>query len=242
MVVPEFSIDAYPVTNAEYLRIRCEPAATRTSFYWKPEDWEWKQTRSKLTHPHFWLQRIERACDGLPIRNGNTAAMFGTIPLPPSWPVLREPRRSLRLRALGRKKTSHRSAMASRRLWHAGRARARLSLGRLPRQTRRHGNFHHERWDADRRSMRIPRARARSACSTCSATAGSGLPRRLRRCPDSKPFSFYPGYSANFFDGKHFVMKGGSPRTDACMLRRSFRNWFQPHYPHVYATFRCVEE
>jgi formylglycine-generating enzyme required for sulfatase activity len=26
------------------------------------------------------------------------------------------------------------------------------------------------------------------------------------------------------------------------MLRRSFRNWFQPHYPHIYATFRCVED
>jgi formylglycine-generating enzyme required for sulfatase activity len=47
---------------------------------------------------------------------------------------------------------------------------------------------------------------------------------------------------ADFFDGKHFVMKGGSPRTDASMLRRSFRNWFQPHYPYVYATFRCAEE
>jgi formylglycine-generating enzyme required for sulfatase activity len=53
---------------------------------------------------------------------------------------------------------------------------------------------------------------------------------------------FYPGYSENFFDGKHYVMKGGSPRTAACMLRRSFRNWFQPHYPYVYATFRCVED
>ena len=53
---------------------------------------------------------------------------------------------------------------------------------------------------------------------------------------------FYPGYSANFFDGKQYVMKGGSPRTAACMLRRSFRNWFQPHYPYVYATFRCVED
>jgi formylglycine-generating enzyme required for sulfatase activity len=59
--------------------------------------------------------------------------------------------------------------------------------------------------------------------------------------PEFEPFSFYAGYSANFFDGKHFVMKGGSPRTASCMLRRSFRNWFQPHYPYVYATFRCVE-
>ncbi len=35
-----------------------------------------------------------------------------------------------------------------------------------------------------------------------------------------KPFPFYEGYSANFFDGKHFVMKGGSPRTDRSMLRQ----------------------
>ena len=60
--------------------------------------------------------------------------------------------------------------------------------------------------------------------------------------PGFAPMSFYPGYSANFFDGKHYVMKGGSPRTASCMLRRSFRNWFQPNYPYVYATFRCVED
>jgi len=53
-------------------------------------------------------------------------------------------------------------------------------------------------------------------------------------------FPFYPGYSADFFDGQHFVMKGGSPRTAACMMRPSFRNWFQPNYPYVYAGFRCV--
>jgi formylglycine-generating enzyme required for sulfatase activity len=55
-----------------------------------------------------------------------------------------------------------------------------------------------------------------------------------------KAFSFYPGYSANFFDGRHYVMKGGSSRTAAAMLRRSFRNWFQPHYQYAYAGFRCV--
>ena len=58
--------------------------------------------------------------------------------------------------------------------------------------------------------------------------------------PRFEPFPFYPGYSADFFDGKHFVMKGGSPRTAACMLRPTFRNWFQAHYQYVYAGFRCV--
>ena len=62
----------------------------------------------------------------------------------------------------------------------------------------------------------------------------------FRPFPGFEPFPFYRGYSTNFFDGKHFVMKGASPRTAACMLRRSFRNWFQAHYPFVYASFRCV--
>ena len=60
--------------------------------------------------------------------------------------------------------------------------------------------------------------------------------------PGFQPFPFYPGYSADFFDGRHFVMKGGSARTAECLLRRPFRNWFQPRYPYVYATFRCVED
>ena len=55
-----------------------------------------------------------------------------------------------------------------------------------------------------------------------------------------QPMASYPEYSADFFDGQHLVMKGASPATDRALLRRSFRNWFRPNYPYVYATFRCV--
>ncbi|HYA63667.1 MAG TPA: SUMF1/EgtB/PvdO family nonheme iron enzyme, partial [Candidatus Sulfotelmatobacter sp.] len=58
--------------------------------------------------------------------------------------------------------------------------------------------------------------------------------------PGFQAFPFYPGYSADFFDGKHFVIKGGSARTAGRLLRRTFRNWFQPHYPYVFAKFRCA--
>ena len=51
----------------------------------------------------------------------------------------------------------------------------------------------------------------------------------------------YPGYSADFFDGRHYVMKGASPRTARLLTRPSFRNWFRPDYPHMYAGFRLVE-
>jgi hypothetical protein len=55
------------------------------------------------------------------------------------------------------------------------------------------------------------------------------------------PRATYPGYSADFFDGKHFVMKGASPRTAAKLIRPSLRNWFRPEYPYVYGTFRLCQ-
>ena len=54
------------------------------------------------------------------------------------------------------------------------------------------------------------------------------------------PLPSYPEYSADFFDGEHFVMKGASPLTARALVRPGFRNWFRPRYPYVYATFRCV--
>lgn len=54
------------------------------------------------------------------------------------------------------------------------------------------------------------------------------------------PRAYYPGYSANFFDGEHFVMKGGSPRTARRLARASFRNWFRGEYPYAYATVRLA--
>jgi iron(II)-dependent oxidoreductase len=50
----------------------------------------------------------------------------------------------------------------------------------------------------------------------------------------------YPEYSADFFDDAHYVLKGASPATARELVRRSFRNWFRPNYPYVFATFRCV--
>ena len=52
---------------------------------------------------------------------------------------------------------------------------------------------------------------------------------------------FYPGYSADFFDNRHYVLKGASPRTASLLSRPSFRNWFRPDYPYMYAAFRLVE-
>ncbi|KAF9274588.1 hypothetical protein BGZ68_000522 [Mortierella alpina] len=52
----------------------------------------------------------------------------------------------------------------------------------------------------------------------------------------------YPGYSSDFFDGKHLVVLGASWATHPRIAeRRSFRNWYQGNYPFVFAGFRLVE-
>ncbi|MBD5653766.1 MAG: SUMF1/EgtB/PvdO family nonheme iron enzyme [Candidatus Eremiobacteraeota bacterium] len=56
-----------------------------------------------------------------------------------------------------------------------------------------------------------------------------------------EPHASYPQYSADFFDGEHAVVKGASPVTSRNLIRRSFRNWYRPGYPYVYATFRTVD-
>ena len=59
--------------------------------------------------------------------------------------------------------------------------------------------------------------------------------------PGFQPMASYPEYSADFFDGEHFVITGASPATARELIRPSFRNWFRPRYPYVYAAFRCVQ-
>lgn len=55
-----------------------------------------------------------------------------------------------------------------------------------------------------------------------------------------RPHASYPEYSADFFDGKHVVVKGASPGTDAMLLRPSLRNWFYRDYPYAFTKFRLA--
>lgn len=237
LFVPAFSIDAYPVTNAEYLRFVRARGYEAQSF-WKPEDWEWK-SQQRLEYPHFWIRKSSSLASD-PDTQWEYRGMFGTIPLPPSWPVyVSHAEASAFARWAGKKLPTevqwHRAAYGTpsgtEQLYPWGNAAPSAS----------HGNFHHERWDP----TGVEAHPAGASAFGVFDLMGNGwewTSSVFEPLPGFEAFSFYPGYSANFFDGKHFVMKGGSPRTDACMLRPSFRNWFQPHYPHVYATFRCVEE
>lgn len=52
----------------------------------------------------------------------------------------------------------------------------------------------------------------------------------------------YPGYSSDFFDGKHRVVLGASWATHPRIAERiSFRNWYQWRYPYVFCGFRLCK-
>lgn len=104
-----------------------------------------------------------------------------------------------------------------------------------------HGNFDFKSWDPEP-VYATPSGDSAFGVSQLVGNGWEWTRTVFGPLPGFAPRSTYPGYSANFFDSEHYVMKGGSPRTDARLLRRSFRNWFRRDYPYMYATFRCVEE
>lgn len=63
-------------------------------------------------------------------------------------------------------------------------------------------------------------------------------------------FAPYPGfapwpyneYSMPWFDGRHRVMRGGSWATARGIARPSFRNWYEPHWRHMFVGVRLVRE
>jgi formylglycine-generating enzyme required for sulfatase activity len=58
-----------------------------------------------------------------------------------------------------------------------------------------------------------------------------------------EPMALYPGYTADFFDGKHNIVLGGSWATHPRIAgRKSFVNWYQRNYPYVGAGARVVRD
>jgi ergothioneine biosynthesis protein EgtB len=225
--VPRFEIDKYMVTNRQFLDFVNAGGYERRN-WWSDEDWNWKMS-SEIAHPVFWKKRN----DAWFLRT-----MFDEIPLRLNWPVYVSHAEANAYAKWARKRLPteaqwHRAAYGSlentERFYPWGRYAPDSSLG----------NFDFVHWDPTPVNAH-PLGQSGFGVEGLLGNGWEWTSSVFRPFAGFESFSFYPGYSANFFDGKHYVMKGGSPRTAACMLRPTFRNWFQSHYQYVYAGFRCV--
>lgn len=225
--VPAFAIDQFPVTNQQFLEFVTIGGYENPKF-WSQESWDWK-AKNHIAHPGFWRNRA-----GV----WYFAGMFEEVPLPMDWPVyVSHAEASAYARWAGK-------SLPTEAQWHRaaygtleGEERPYPWGSEAPSQTR--GNFDFQRWDPTPVGA-FPEGQSGFGVMDLLGNGWEWTSTLFAPFAGFEPFPFYRGYSADFFDNKHFVMKGGSARTAASMLRRSFRNWFQPHYPHVYAGFRCV--
>jgi formylglycine-generating enzyme required for sulfatase activity len=178
--------------------------------------------------PHFWRER-----DGAWFWRG----MFDLIPLPLDWPVYvthdeASAYAAWRGKRLPTEAEYHRAAFGA----PSGEERRFPWGDALPDSTR--GNFGFAHWDP------VPVGSYPAGVSAWEVhdLVGNGwewTSTIFGGFPGFEPMSSYPVYSADFFDGKHYVLKGASPATSPELIRRSFRNWFRSGYPYVYAAFRC---
>ena len=207
VAVPSFSIDAFPVTNADYLNF----------------------VDAGASPPPFWIKRDGEWC---------LRAAFEELPLPKSWPVyvthrMAEAYAEWKGMQLPTEAQYHRAAFGT----PSGEERAFPWGTEAPEA--RFGNFNFERYDPEPVDAHPDGASAWGVYDLI----GNGwewTSTIFGPFDGFRPMASYPQYSADFFDGKHYVMKGASPVTAVELIRRSFRNWFFDDYPYMYAKFRCV--
>jgi gamma-glutamyl hercynylcysteine S-oxide synthase len=225
--VAAFEIDEFMLTNSQFLEFIAAGGYDAPAF-WSEAAWNWK-TAHQIQHPVFWRKA------------GNEwryRSMFGEFLLPPDWPVYVSHAEAAAYACWSGKslpseaewqRAAYGTPDGAQRFYPWGDESPALRLG----------NFGFASWDPQSVTA-FPDGRSAFGVQGMLGNGWEWTATPFGPFAGFRQFSFYPGYSADFFDGKHFVMKGGSPRTAACMLRPTFRNWFQPHYQYVYAGFRCV--
>jgi gamma-glutamyl hercynylcysteine S-oxide synthase len=228
--VAAFAMDRYKVTNRQHLEF-INAGGYETRALWgdgdNSEDWKWKSAQ-EISHPAFWK---------LADNQWLYRTMFEEIPLPMDWPVYasqaeakayaRWAGKSLPTEAEWQR-AAYGTAHGGERTYPWGEQAPAATF-----------NFDFSRWSSAPVNA-FPENRSAFGVHGMLGNGWEWTSTEFAPFPGFEPFPFYRGYSADFFDRKHFVLKGGSARTAACMLRPTFRNWFQAHYQFAYTGFRCV--
>lgn len=214
--VPAFEVDAFNITNGQFLTF-IEADGYNNPAFWTDKTWQWK-CEQKKAHPEFWKNK-----------NGTWMLrdFFEDIPLPLDWPVyVTHAEASAYARFVNK-------ALPTEAEWQ------RVAYGHHHNGVLQ-GNIDFKQWSP------VPVGAEPEAVNGWGVHDLIGNGWEWTSTPFAPldgftPSDAYPQYSADFFEGDHYVVKGGSHFTDARLIRPSFRNWYYWHYPYMYATFRCVK-
>jgi iron(II)-dependent oxidoreductase len=227
--VAPFSIETQNVTNARFLEFVNAGGYTDPR-WWRPDDWAWRE-RAHVGHPLFWSREGDR---------WQWRGMFAALPLPLSWPVyVSQAEASAFARWSGARLPTEAEFQRAAFGTPEGPERAHPWGDAEPSEA--HGVFDFSSWDPEPAGSH-PAGRSAFGVDDLVGNGWEWTGTPFAPFPGFHAMASYPEYSADFFDNEHYVMKGASPATARELLRPSFRNWFRPHYPYVYATFRLAKD
>ncbi len=242
--VESFAIRKTPITNIEFVPFLVAGGYSHKEL-WDEDDWAWV-VKEKITHPLHWVLRDGEqpiACSSWMVRQiGGSAVPIDGAAL--NWPVQvsqAEAKAWCRWRADG-------SRLPTETEWYHAAYSESSQDGFKYREfpwgsqqpTPAHGNFNFAHFGPTN-VMAHPASRSYWGLYDLLGNGWEWTSTPFQGFPRFEPMlSTYPGYSADFFDGKHFVLRGGSFATVNEELRRSFRNWYQGRYPFVFSAFRPV--
>jgi ergothioneine biosynthesis protein EgtB len=227
--VGRFEIERHDVTNAAFLEF-IDAGGYNEPRWWRPDDWRWVQD-DKVRHPLFWERHDS---------TWRWRAMFDLFPLPLAWPVYVS-HAEAHAYAAWRGARLPTEAEFQRAAYGTAEATERAYPWGDDALTSDRGVFDFFGWDPQPAGSH-PAGRSAWGVDDLMGNGWEWTSTVFAPFPGFTPIPSYPEYSADFFDGEHFVMKGASPVTARELLRPTFRNWFRARYPYVYATFRCARD
>ena len=226
--VPAFAIDQVPVTVGDFRRF-VEAGGYTDSQWWAEGDFAWQQSTGR-TAPLGW--RLQS--DAWEVRS-----MWAWYPIDQAqaWPVYVSYAEAQAFAQWSRSRLPTEAEM-HRAAFTTPEGKTRPYPWGFDEPAPRHGGF------GFHRQGRLPVGSRPDGASAWGVKELVGNGWEWTSTPFLPRLGFaaihpnYPGYSADFFDGDHYVVFGASWATDERLIRRSFRNWYQGRYPYVFATFR----
>jgi iron(II)-dependent oxidoreductase len=226
--VPAFEIDAFPITNREYIRFVAEGGYARRE-WWTDEGWAWRAANG-IEAPLFWQP------DG---RGGWLSREIGGVrTVPADHPVscVSWFEADAYARSAGKRLPTE-AEWEKAAAWDEARGRKRrFPWGEEPPVPAR-ASFDLRRWSTSPVTAR-PAGRSAAGCWDMAGNVWEWTSSVFTGYPGFQAFP-YEGYSAVYLDGPYRVLKGGSWATRGPILRCSFRNWYVPSYRQGFIGFRC---
>ena len=230
VTVSAFRIARAPVTNGEYARFLEEGGYERREF-WTEEGWQWRE-REGWQSPLYWRRegsawverrmfeegelRVEHPVTGVSWYEAEAYAKFAgkRLPTEAEW-----------------------EKAAS---WDDARGtKGHYAWGDEPPDDTR-ANFGRSLWGTTPVDCYPPGASA-AGCLDMNGNVWEWTATPFEGFPGFEPFP-YPEYSAEWFDGDHRVLKGGSWAASPSVLRTSFRNFFRRPFRIAFAGLRLAED